>query len=310
MKKNKSTTIAKSSASKEKKSFYQRLSYPKKRVVWGLIFLLPWAIGILTFFLGPLLKTFYYSFYNMTLQTGGFLYEFVGFDNFKYALTVDPDFNSAVVEAFTTSLFNSLLQVFVSLFVAILLSGEYKGRGFFRLVFFIPIILATGITSIELTGTNVAEEASQSFINVDWIINILTTGGIPSTIVSQIQGVVTSIFDTITTAGVQMLIFLAGLQSISPTLYEVATIEGCTKFESFCKITLPMISPMILVCAIYSLADNFSRADVTETISSVTFTSGKYGLGASMSAIYFFVSVFTVLIISGVISKGVFYYDK
>lgn len=293
-----------------KKSFYGRLSYQHKRTFWGILFLMPWAIGVLAFFLGPLVKTWYYAFFDMTLEKNGFHYVFTGFSNFKYALTVDPDFNKKLIEALTDVAKNVPIQIFVSLFVAILLNGEYKGRGFFRLIFFIPIILATGITKIELSGVNIAEEASQSVINTDAIISIISTSGIPVSAINLIMEFVESIFDVITTAGVQMLIFLAGLQAISPVLYEVAQIEGCTKFESFCKITLPMISPMILVCTIYSLADTFSNADVSETIQNIIFTNAKYGLGAAMSAIYFLVSLAVILIVSFIVSKGVFYYDK
>lgn len=295
---------------KANKSFYGRLSYQHKRTFWGILFLMPWAIGVLAFFLGPLVKTFYYAFFDMTLEKNGFSYIFAGFENFKYALTVDPNFNQDILTALGDVVKNVPIQIFVSLFVAILLNGEYKGRGFFRLVFFIPIILATGITTIELTGVNIAEEASQSIINTDAIVSIVSTSGIPMSAVNLILEFVESIFDVITTSGVQMLIFLAGLQAISPVLYEVAEIEGCSKFECFCKITLPMISPMILVCTIYSLADTFSNADVSETIQTVIFTNAKYGLGASMSAIYFLVSLAVILLVSFIVSKGVFYYDK
>lgn len=294
-----------------KKSFYGRLSYQHKRTFWGILFLMPWAIGVLAFFLGPLVKTFYYAFFDMTLEKNGFSYVYTGLSNFKYALTVDPDFNQDLITALTDVAKNVPIQIFVSLFVAMLLNGEYKGRGFFRLIFFIPIILATGITNIELTGVNIAEETSQSIINTDAIVSIISTSGvIPTSAITMILEFVESIFDVITTAGVQMLIFLAGLQAISPVLYEVAQIEGCSKFESFCKITLPMISPMILVCTIYSLADTFSNADVSETIQNIIFTNAKYGLGASMSAIYFLVSLAVILLVSFIVSKGVFYYDK
>ena len=295
---------------KANKSFYGRLSYQHKRTFWGILFLMPWAIGVLAFFLGPLVKTFYYAFFDMTLEKNGFSYIFAGFANFKYALTVDPNFNQDILTALGDVVKNVPIQIFVSLFVAILLNGEYKGRGFFRLVFFIPIILATGITTIELTGVNIAEEASQSIINTDAIVSIVSTSGIPMSAVNLILEFVESIFDVITTSGVQMLIFLAGLQAISPVLYEVAEIEGCSKFECFCKITLPMISPMILVCTIYSLADTFSNAEFSETIQTVIFTNAKYGLGASMSAIYFLVSLAVILLVSFIVSKGVFYYDK
>lgn len=297
-------------SNEKKKSFYSRLSYPKKRALWGILFLLPWAIGMLAFFLGPLIKTFYYSLFHMTLGSGGFQYEFIGLDNFKYILTVDPNFNKKLLKALMTVVQNVPIQIFVSLFVAMLLNGKYRGRGLFRLIFFIPIILATGITDIELKDVKLAAEEFQSFVSADFIISMLYESGIPYSVIETIRNFVDSIFDVITKAGVQMLIFLAGLQGISPTLYEVAKIEGCTKIESFCKITLPMISPMILVCMIYSLADTFAAADISETINTTTFNSAKYGVGASMSAVYFLVSVSVVLLSSYILSKVVFYYDN
>jgi ABC-type sugar transport system permease subunit len=291
---------------KEKK----KMTYAQKRSFWGILFLLPWAIGILVFFLGPLVRTFYYSFFEMELATGGFSYKFTGLGNYKYALRVDPAFNQKLLAALTETLRNVPIQIFVSLFVAMLLNGEYKGKGFFRLIFFVPIILATGITKLELADITLAKEASESFVNTAGVTNILNSSGIPSVFINYIMVFVNDIFDVITTAGVQMLIFLSGLQSISPSLYEVAKIEGCSQFECFCKITLPMISPMILVCMIYSLADSFARADISKMISTTTFTNAQYGLGAAMSAVYFLVSIFVILVLSAIVSKGVFYYDK
>lgn len=293
-----------------KKSFYSKLSYTKKKNIWGVIFLVPWLVGVTLFFLGPLIRTFYYSLFNMSLSDNGFLYNFIGIDNFKYALTVNPTFNQGLIEALLMVVKNVPFQIFVSLFIAILLNGKFKGRGFFRLIFFIPIILATGITAIEVSGIAIAEEEVNQFINMDLVVSIVSMSGIPYRAVSLITEFVDSIFEVITTSGVQMLIFLAGLQAISPSLYEVAKIEGCTGFESFCKITLPMISPMILVCMIYSLADTFQRADLSDTIYDTTFKTAQYGLGAAMSAIYFLVSVMVILVLSFVVSKGVFYYDK
>lgn len=287
------------------------MNYQEKRSFWGLIFLLPWIIGVLVFFLGPLVRTFYYSLYDMELQTGGFSYTFKGIENFKYALTIDPDFNTSVLSALLDTVKNVPIQIFVSLFVAMLLNGDYKGKGFFRMIFFIPIILATGITEINISDISLTSETSKSFFKgADMVIEVLSTSGIPESVLTYIIAFVNDIFDVITTSGVQMLIFLAGLQGISPSLYEVAKIEGCSRFESFCKITLPMISPMILVCMIYSLADSFAKADISDSISSTTFSQGQYGLGASMSVIYFVVSLAVVLLCSYIVSKVVFYYDK
>lgn len=295
---------------KKKKSFYKDMSYENKRVFWGVIFLIPWAIGFIGFFAIPLVKTFYYSFNAMTLEGVSFGYEWIGIQNYKNALTVNKDFNSEVITAVLEAIKNWPFQIFVSLFVAMLLNGDFKGRGFFRVIFIIPIVLATGMTTIELSDVNVTEESATSFINVSSIMSVVTQSGIPVSILDVIMEFVNDIFDVVTTAGVQILIFLAGLQGISPTLYEVAKIEGCSKFESFCKITLPMISPMILVCTIYSLSDSFGMAEISETINTTTFSVPDYGLGAAMSVLYFLVSTIIVLVITKIISGGVYYYDN
>lgn len=185
---------------KEKKSWYARLSYPKKRVLWGVLFLTPWAIGVISFFLLPLIKTFYYSLFNMTLQTGTFGFEYVGIENFKYILTVDPEFNQEIITVALDLVKSVPFQIFVSLFVAMMLNGEYAGRGFFRVIFFIPIILATGITNVELSTLQVAAEESQELVNADFIVDILSSSGIPVSVLTFILELVDSIFEVITTA--------------------------------------------------------------------------------------------------------------
>ncbi len=291
-------------------SFFKDMKYEKKRSFWGVILLLPWLFGVIFFFLIPLLQTFYYSFFEMEmLRQGGFSFDFVGLANYKTNLLVKPDFNGEVLTALGNALKNVPIQIFVSLFIAILLNGEYKGRGFFRLVFFVPIILATGITTVELTDITMEAEQAQSFVNTEFIMSIISSSGIPAEIINYITLFVNDIFEVVTTAGVQILIFLSGLQSISPSLYESAKIEGCTKFEEFCKITLPMVSPMILVAMIYSLAESFAGEAITDTMKTTIFTTGQYGLGSAMNAIYFVACLFVVLVATAIVSKGVFYYD-
>lgn len=312
MSKEKAVSIKKETKAKKKSflSFFKDMKYEKKRAFWGVILLMPWLFGAIFFFLVPLVQTFYYSVFDMELLSGGgFSFDFVGLAHYKTNLMVDPDFNQEIITALGNALKNVPIQIFVSLFIAILLNGEYKGRGFFRLVFFVPIILATGITTIELSDITMEAEKAQSFVDTEFIMSIISSSGIPDQIINYITLFVNDIFEVVTTAGVQILIFLSGLQGISPSLYESAKIEGCTKFEEFCKITLPMVSPMILVAMIYSLAESFAAEEISQTMSSTIFTNGQYGLGASMNVIYFVVSLFVILVATAIVSKGVFYYD-
>ncbi len=315
MKKNKNKAV--------KKSFsfsYKKMDFEKKTALWGVIFLLPWLIGLIFFFLRPMVNTLRYSLSSMQLTDTSFTGTFIGLENFKYVLTVNPDFTRMLTEAFLNMLTELPFQIFLSLFIAIMLNGEYKGRGFFRAIFVIPIILATGIATFNLSEASLTTQTSESVMNMEWLTELVVNSGIPQEISSLLTSYVENIFTVITTCGVQILLFLSGLQAISPSLYEVAQMEGCTSFETFCKITLPMVSPTILVCLVYSIAESFATAEVTlngkdvvlaEYIRSQTFqgASQYYGYGAAMSFVYFALTLATIGIICGIVSKGVFYYD-
>ncbi len=301
-------------------SLYKRMDFSKKTALWGIIFLLPWLFGLIFFFLRPLANTLWYSLCNMQIVDGKFTGTFIGIENYKWVLTVNPDYTRMLGESFINMATQVPFQIFLSLFIAILLNGEYRGRGFFRAVFVIPIILATGIATFSLSETSVAEEVTESVVNMDWLVDLVVNSGIPSELTSTLVTYVNNIFDVVTTCGVQILLFLAGLQAISPSLYEVAKIEGCTTFETFCKITLPMVSPTILVCLVYSISESFANAQVTSGTSTVAFSdyihsvtfsgaSEYFGYSAAMSFIYFIATLVTIGVVSGIVSKGVFYYD-
>jgi ABC-type sugar transport system permease subunit len=315
MKKEKDTAVKKPAL-----SWYKRMDFSKKMALWGFIFMLPWLLGMLLFFLEPLLKMLWYSVCSMSLDGGKFRGTYIGFENYKYAMGGDPHFNRMLVEAFTNMAKAVPFQIFLALFIAILLNGEYKGRGFFRAIFVIPIILATGVASFKLREAELAVATVESVVDLDWLIDLVVNSGIPEDLTTMLVEYVENIFDVVTTCGVQTLLFLGALQAISPSLYEVAKMEGCSQFETFCKITLPMVSPTILVCLVYSIADTFATAQVSyadttmafsQYIYDITFKGQApfYGYGAAMSFIYFLAALVTVGVVCGIVSKGVFYYD-
>ncbi len=294
-------------------SWYKRMDFSKKTALWGFIFLLPWLIGLIFFFLRPMVNMLWYSMCSMEMVNGKFTGTFIGIENFKWALGVNPNYNRMLAEAFTNMVKEVPFQIFLALFIAMLLNGEYKGRGFFRAVFVIPIILATGVATFSLREVKtVVETTSEAVMNMDWLKDLVINSGIPEDLTTLLVTYVENIFTVVTTCGVQVLLFLSGLQAISPTLYEVAKMEGCTQFETFCKITLPMVSPTILVCLVYSIAESFAKAQVSYGDSKIAFSAfirqitfngnqAYYGYGAAMS--------FTIGVVCGIVSKGVFYYD-
>lgn len=310
----------KTAAPKPGLSWYKRMDFSKKTALWGVIFLLPWLIGLIFFFLRPMVNTLWYSLCNMQMVNGKFTGTFNGIENFKWALGVNADFTRMLTTALTNMLKEVPFQIFLALFIAMLLNGEYKGRGFFRAVFVIPIILATGVATFKLREASLAEAVTESVMDMKWLEELVINSGIPEELTSLLVSYVNDIFTVVTTCGVQVLLFLSGLQAISPTLYEVAKMEGCTQFETFCKITLPMVSPTILVCLVYSIAESFAHAQVpygdstielASYIRTITFNGASeyFGYGAAMSFIYFAVTLVTIGVICGIVSKGVFYYD-
>ena len=301
-------------------SWYKRMDFSKKTALWGVIFLLPWLIGLIFFFLRPLVNTLWYSLCSMEMTNGKFSGTFIGIENYKWVLGVNANYTRYLAEAFTNMAKEVPFQIFLALFIAMLLNGEYKGRGFFRAIFVIPIILATGVATFDLAEVKMTAGASESVMDMKWLQTLIVNSGIPEQLTSLLVTYVQNIFEVVTTCGVQVLLFLSGLQAISPTLYEVAKMEGCTQFETFCKITLPMVSPTILVCLVYSIAESFAGAMVTindrqqafsSYIQSITFNGSPeyYGYGAAMSFIYFAATLVTVGVVCGIVSKGVFYYD-
>ncbi|HBA47779.1 MAG TPA: hypothetical protein DCZ91_08260 [Lachnospiraceae bacterium] len=301
-------------------SWYKRMDFSKKTALWGIIFLLPWLIGLVFFFLRPLVNTLWYSLCSMEMVNGKFSGTFIGVDNFKYVLGVNANYTRYLAESFTNMAKEVPFQIFLALFIAMLLNGEYRGRGFFRAIFVIPIILATGVATFELAEVKMSTATTESVMDMKWLEDLIVNSGIPQQLTSLLVTYVQNIFKVVTTCGVQILLFLSGLQAISPTLYEVAKMEGCTQFETFCKITLPMVSPTILVCLVYSIAESFASATITvgdstqsfsSYIQSITFNGSPeyYGYGAAMSFIYFAATLVTVGVVCGIVSKGVFYYD-
>lgn len=297
----------------KKQGWYYRLSFEKRKGLWGLIFLAPWIIGFLVFFIWPLIQVFVYSFSTVKLgETGGLQIDYLGIDNYREALFVDPEFVPALVTTVVQTLPSVFLIIIFSLISAILLNGNFRGRMVARGIFFIPIIMASGLMTITVGGAvaqTVQNAQGDSQLATGFLSTFLLQSGMPTAMLETITGAVSSIFSVITMSGVQTLIFLAGLQGISPALYEVAKIEGATGYETFWKVTFPMVSPLILTCSVYSLADAFLRSDITNRIYDIAFKESRYGISASMSCIYLIVTLLIMLVINYLISRKVFYYD-
>jgi len=290
----------------------------KRKAISGYIFISPFLIGFLVFMVKPLVQSLYMSFCDVQIAAGVINPVFKKIEQYKFALTVDPNFNRLLVEEFTRMLTNSLAIMVFSFFVSLILNQEFKGRAIVRAIFFLPVILSSGvIIGLETNNSlmaqlqaNIQEAASGVSITAT-LESVLRTAGVGVRAFEEVFKLIDGIYDVAIASGIQIIIFLSGLQTISASMYEAADIEGCTAWESLWKITFPMISSMFLVNWVYTIIDFCMRSDnqVIDKINTVMITDINYGLASAMSWIYFAIVMAFVGITSLLISKGVYYYD-
>ena len=290
----------------------------KRKAISGYLFILPFIVGFLAFMVKPFFQSLYMSFCNVELGAGSFKMGFAGIANYLRAFTVDTEFNRLLAEEIWRMSYNALAIMVFSFFVALVLNQKFKGRAFVRAVFFLPVILSSGvILGIEYDNSllaSVQDTIQQSTGNASItgvIEEILMTSGIGGEVFDIVFEIVDGVYDVAIASGIQIIIFLSGLQTISASMYEAAEIDGCTKWESLWKITFPMISPLFLVNWIYTIVDFCMRSDnaVIEKISDTMIVDLNYGFASAMSWIYFLVVILIIGISSLIISKGVYYYD-
>ena len=290
----------------------------KRKARAGYMFILPFIIGFLVFMVKPLFQSLYMSFCTVELGAGSFKQTFNGLTNYRFAFMVDPEYNRLVVEEISRMMVYSLAIIVFSFFVALILNQKFHGRAFVRAIFFLPVILSSGvILGLEENNQLMAAiaqtiEQGTSGISITAALeSILRTAGVGTRAYETLFEVIDNIYDVAIASGIQIIIFLSGLQSVSSNMYEAADIEGCTKWESLWKITFPMVSSLFLVNWIYTVVDFCMRSDnsVIKKIQTVMIDQQQYGNASAMSWIYFVIVLAFVGVTSMLISKRVYYYD-
>lgn len=290
----------------------------RRKAIAGYLFISPFIIGFLAFMVVPLFRSLYMSFCNVVVSPAGNTNNFTGLSNYVQAFTIDTEFNRMLFEEITRMVINSLAIMVFSFFVALILNQKFKGRALVRAIFFLPVILSSGvILGVETNNAllssvqTLMEESSNSTSITGALEDILVTSGIGVSVFRQVFEIVDAIYDVAVASGIQIIIFLSGLQTISVNMYEAADIEGCTKWESLWKITFPMISSLFLVNWVYTIVDFCMRSDneLVEKISDQMIAYINYGFASAMSWIYFVVVLAIIGVSALIISKGVYYYD-
>ena len=300
------------------------VSMKTRRAVSGYLFILPWFVGFLLFYVRSLYMTVQFSFSELTVPpSGGYELDFIGLSNYITAFTGHGTFKQTLVTSLTNMVIDVPLIIFFSLFVAMLLNRKMKCRGLVRAIFFLPVLLnseaiastlsfaaqmmAGGLSS---TSAEMAEAASSgSAVNMAYFIALFGEIALPPTILEYIVGAVGRISDIIQASGVQIVLFIAALQSITPSMYEVAKIEGATGYETFWKVTFPMVMPHIITNTIYTIVDAFSKSEVVNLAYTTAFTEGSYGLSSAFSVISSVITCALLAVVVWFISKRTFYYN-
>jgi ABC-type sugar transport system permease subunit len=294
----------------------------KRNAIAGILWTLPFTIGFIAFMLVPMFETLQMAFSNVTIDIPNHSYvkEWVGLKNFDYILNADPIYKRQLLESLGNMGLQIIAVLIFSYFVAFLLNQEFKGRAFVRAVFFLPVILSSGIllnldtNNSLLNGiSTLIKESNNAASRVTGVLeDILASGNSQmSDLMQTIFDLVNSVYDIAIASGIQIIIFLSGLQTIPASMYEASKMEGCTGWESFWKITFPMTSSLIIVNVVYSIIDFCTRSDnvVMSQVKATMLQKMDYGLTSSMAWLYFACIAVIVGLVTFIISKWVYYYE-
>ena len=229
---------------------------------YGLMFILPWIIGLIIFFFVPIIQSIIYSFCSVVVTSDGVKATWVGFENFVEILKRDPNYTKWLGESIGNFAYSLPIILVLSLILAIMLNQNFRGRVFFRALYFLPVIIATGkvmgfvfsTTDENLTEMGVSAGMASGMIKVSDLTSALNMG---TEIATFISDAINNIFNLVWSCGIQIVLFLAGLQSIPATLYEASRVEGATKWEEFWFITFPMLSRITLLVGVFTMVELF-----------------------------------------------------
>ena len=274
-------------------------SVEKRKSRNGFLFVLPWLVGCLLFFISPMLQSVAFSFSDVRVATDGLETNFVGLKNFLYVIYESPEYMNNFSESLSEFAYQVPVIIVLSLIIAICLNGKFKGRTFFRSLFFIPVIFATSVVmnfiaeNVSLEGMRDTAGALQN-VSVGSEVNfesVFRQMGIPSSATKMVFRYINTIFNLIWQCGVHIILFISGLQSIPDQLYEVSRVEGASKWEEFWYITVPLLGNTIVLVFVFSVIEFCVRSDnaVVNQAYTVLLDQQIYGKSSAMLWFYFLI---------------------
>jgi len=287
---------------------FGRLTLTDKQAIWGYLFMSPFIVGFALFILYPLIQTVIFSLSNVKVTPSGMVLEYVGLENFKHIFLVDANFVRSLTDRVRNTIVLVPLILLFSFFVANVLNQEFRGRGLCRTIFFLPVILSAEAVMRLESRDFIGRSIDQRTLDPETVIStagavrqFLLRLSLPEGFLQYFVAAVDYLPEVIRASAIPILIFLAGLQSIPPSLFEAATVEGASGWESFWKITFPMISPLILTNTVFIVIDSF--------VVRVDWAQSRYGIFAAQGLAYLAVVAVILAIAYAIVSRNVFYHE-
>jgi len=290
-----------------------RLSQEKKRSLVGFTFAIPWVIGSIFFFIVPLAQSFWYSITNIEINEE-IVFTFKGFEEYRRFFLEDSLFIRTLTETIFGMLLSVSMVMFFSLFMANILVQKFHGQRVARTIFFLPFIVASGMVIAVIKGDvysqDIVSTAQSSQLQITVLRNILLSINLSNNVITTITTMLTSLFEISWKCGLQILIFISGLQAISPSIKEAAKMEGATAWEYFWKVAFPMITPVFQLNLIYSIIDSFTDYS-NVIIKRVFLLSNNLDLSGStaLAWIYFGIIFVIIGIAFLLVRRKIFYYN-
>lgn len=278
---------------------------------YGRLFVLHWEIGLILFFVMPLFQSFYYAFCDVSFSGGEYHFQYAALKNFDYAWNQNANFSNNVSLSITSIIGSLPVIVIISLILALLLNQKFKGRLFFRGLYFLPVIIASGVV-IELLFASSSNEVSSSGVSDSFAANMIQVDDImawlslPTEIGEYFGGLLNDIFNLVWNCGIQIVLFISGMQSIPDSLYEVSKVEGATKWEEFWFITLPMLARTLLLVIVFTIVELVTAKDNVVMSQAYTLMRGaasSYGRASAMLWIYFIIVGLFMAIVMGLFTQ-------
>lgn len=265
-----------------------KLTFERRRRLTGYIFVGPWILAAMALLFFPLVFSLILSFSELQNVTS-YDMKFVGLTHYINAFRSNVTYVPMLLGLIRTMLTNTPLIIIFSLIMGIILSRKIACRGLFRSLFFLPVILGTGFVMDQLLGQNVDSQS------MEMVRGILLPEQVQLYIGPSLSGLIGDFLGLITNvmwkSGVQILMIVAGIQGISPSLYESARIDSATEWEMFWKITLPMLTPILLLNIVYTIVDSFTDSSnpMVDLLLTTGFDRSEFEYAAAMGWVYFLI---------------------